>query len=224
MNSPARQPDSGFRRHRLVRVSDAAWRELLATREDLRELPLVPDWVARGWPFIVRRPLPGEHEGIPLGLPLPYWAGKHRVGFVMPEDDIVSTAELPLLADALHIAPPAWRNSLDRLHALALAAGVQVRVFGSLAWQRLTGLEYLHDASDADVVMTLPQRRQLEAFLSSLADIDSDAPMRIDGEFLLEDGAGANWRELHGHVPELALKTQAGVALMSRDVLVRSLA
>ena len=224
MHLPALGTEADFRRHRLVRVTDAAWQHLLATRDDLREVPLIADWAAKAWPFIVRRPLPDEPDGIPLGLPLPHGRGKRRIAFVMPQASVIAVAELPLLADALSIVPPTWRQTLDQLQRLASTHGVQVRVFGSLAWQHLTGLPYLHDASDADIVMSLPSRRVLEAFLAGLADIDSIAPMRIDGEFLMDDGAGANWRELHSHVPELALKTTSGVILHPRTAFVRALA
>lgn len=217
MNLHAPQSDPLLQRHRLVHVSSAAWNALLASRSDLANEPLLPGWVARGWPLIVRRPAPGDSDGMPLGLPLPPSAGKRRIAIQMAADDMVATTPLPTLAECVDTAPAAWRASLRQLATHAGAYGVEARVFGSLAWQRLTGLTYLSPGSDLDIVWTLPDRNRISWFLSDLADIDSHAPVRIDGELLRADGAGVNWRELHSGVPELILKRAADVILCRRE-------
>ncbi|MGV4690780.1 malonate decarboxylase holo-[acyl-carrier-protein] synthase, partial [Burkholderia pseudomallei] len=192
------------------------------------------------------------------------------------------------------------RPTLARLRALADAHRVDCRVFGSLAWQTLTGLRYLSDESDLDVLLmpcgasssaslfrfsssfassfasvsvspsspsasipqssrawpvpalagassaaavtgaeaSAPMTAQMEAsasrlsrrsgsssmpsrrdaiapFLAALAEIDADAPMRIDGELLCADGAGVNWRELHAGGRAVAMKTATGVELVA---------
>jgi len=48
------------------------------------------------------------------------------------------------------------------------------------------------------------------------ACIDARAPVRLDGELVRADGAGANWRELRAGRPELALKTASRVLLSAR--------
>ena len=37
--------------------------------------------------------------------------------------------------------------------------------------------------------------------MEGIAAIEARAPMRLDGEILLPDGGGVNWRELHGAGP-----------------------
>ena len=128
-----------LRRHDLVFVSAAAWRALLDERGDLAREALLPGWVDRGWPLIARRVLPGEGAGLPLGLPLPPSHGKQRLALTLPHDAFVSSVPPPLLRDAMRAAPTAWHPTLDRL----LALDADVRVYGSLAWQTLTGLDYL---------------------------------------------------------------------------------
>ncbi|CAJ9721916.1 phosphoribosyl-dephospho-CoA transferase [Burkholderia pseudomallei] len=256
------------------------------------------DWAARGWPLIVRRRSPCD-AGVPLGLPLPPSAGKRRVALAAAREQIDSACALPTLADVGRQAPPAWRPTLARLRALADAHRVDCRVFGSLAWQTLTGLRYLSDESDLDVLLmpggasssaslfrfsssfassfasvsvpppspsvsipqssrawpvpalagasaaavtgaeaSAPMTAQMEAsasrlsrwpgsssmpsrrdaiapFLAALAEIDADAPMRIDGELLCADGAGVNWRELHAGGRAVAMKTATGVELVA---------
>ncbi|MBM7124106.1 malonate decarboxylase holo-[acyl-carrier-protein] synthase [Dyella flava] len=217
MNLPAPRSDQPLQRHQLVRVLPAAWDALLASRDDLANEPLLHDWARRGWPLIVRRPSPGDGEGLPLGLPLPPSAGKRRISIQMRAEDIIASERLPTLADCFHTAPPAWHPSLRQLMALAKKDGVQARVFGSLAWQRLTGLVYLSPRSDLDIIWTLPGLDVIHMFLADLAEIESHAPMRLDGELVRADGAGVNWRELHAAAAELVLKTANDVILCTRE-------
>jgi len=92
MTSHSKRDNRTIRRHDLVLVSPAAWRSLLQRHDDLAGEPLVIEWVDRGWPLITRRAMHGEADGLPLGLPLPPFAGKRRLSFLMQPDDIVATA------------------------------------------------------------------------------------------------------------------------------------
>jgi phosphoribosyl-dephospho-CoA transferase len=214
MNSPAFAPEPRrLTRHQLVRVRTDAWDAWMDAHPDLAEEPLLRDWARHGWPLIVRRPLPGEQAGVPLGLPLPPWAGKRRLAICIAPEAIASVAPLPALTEVIATAPQAWQPCLRQLIALAASYQVQVRVFGSLAWQWLTGLSYLGPGSDLDLVWTVPQRDQLSAFLTDVAQLEATAPMRLDGELLRADGAGVNWREVHTGAAELALKSGNEVTL-----------
>ncbi|WP_048813773.1 malonate decarboxylase holo-[acyl-carrier-protein] synthase, partial [Burkholderia mallei] len=141
MSSRAPAADAPLVRHTLVRVRAQAWPALLAAHGGIGTLPFVRDWAARGWPLIVRRRSPCD-AGVPLGLPLPPSEGKRRVALAAAREQIDSACALPTLADVGRQAPPAWRPTLARLRALADAHRVDCRVFGSLAWQTLTGLRY----------------------------------------------------------------------------------
>lgn len=220
MNLPAPSAEPCLQRHQLVRVSSEAWDALLASRGDLADEPLLVDWAVHGWPLIVRRRMPGEGGGLPLGLPLPPWAGKRRIALLMQPESVVSVSPLPELSDVMESAPSAWRACLQELLETAGKYSVDTRVFGSLAWQWLTGLDYLRPGSDLDLVWTLPRRDRIHPFLAELADIESRAPMRLDGELVREDGAGVNWRELHAGSAELALKTATDVCLCSIDTFI----
>jgi phosphoribosyl-dephospho-CoA transferase len=189
---------------------------LLRARADLAGEPLLQDWATLGRPLIVRRRGPLDGDGVPLGLPLPPSAGKRRIAVEMRAAAIVSVSPLPSVSDVLGAAPVAWQPCLRELTDLARAYGVRAGVFGSLGWQWITGLTYLGPQSDIDIAWTLPRRDQLEQFLGCLADIDARAPVRLDGEFVRADGAGANWRELHAGGTELALKTASQALLYAR--------
>jgi len=196
-----------LRRHDLAVVSTEAWRAALAARPELADLPLVAGWAARGWPLVVRRSAAREGAGVPLGLPLPPSHQKLRLPFVLPHDAIVSVVPPPMLARARDVAPPAWRPTLDRLVALAASLGGEARIYGSLAWQLVTGLDYLTSRSDLDLLLALPAAGEVARLTAALAAIEREAPMRIDGELVRADGAGVSWRELHACSGELLVKT-----------------
>lgn len=221
MRSPPNPADP--RRHRLVRLDPAAWAHWLSSRERLSVVPVLQQWALKGWPFIVRRSLPEDGDGVPLGLPLPLSLGKQRIALTMPLQAIDSSAALPGVGEVLEAAPAHWRPCLRRLAELSDAFRMRAGVFGSLAWQHATGLDYLSSSSDLDLAWSLPHTNRLDAFLAELAALDAAAPMRLDGELLREDGTGANWRELHAGSTELALKTASGVVLCSRRAFVGAL-
>lgn len=203
-----------LRRHDLVYVSPAAWRSLLDRRDDLNADPLLTDWAERGWPLVARRPAPDETSGLPLGLPLPPGAGKRRVAVVMPPDGVTGHASPLRLREVLAAAPDAWKPTLVRIEGLAARRGVEARVYGSLAWRALTGLDYLTQRSDLDVLLTLPGDGRCARLAADLGRIEDAAPMRLDGEFVRFDGAAVNWRELHAGARQVLVKTIAGIGLV----------
>ena len=202
--------DLRLNRHQLVCLIPAAWDRLLTSHRGLVE-PWLKEWADHRRPLIVRRLSPGDTGEVPVGLPLPPSAGKQRIALQVYYADIASLAPLPSVSDVIGVAPRNWRASLTRLIQIAQQYHVRCGVFGSLAWQQLTGLGYLGPDSDLDIVWSLPHRTQLTEFLTRVAEIESHAPMRIDGELTREDGAGVNWRELHAGASELALKSWTGV-------------
>ncbi|MGU7775574.1 malonate decarboxylase holo-[acyl-carrier-protein] synthase [Burkholderia sp. MR1-5-21] len=204
--------DAPLRRHTLVTLTAAGWAALFARDPALAADAPVRRWAECGWPLVVRRALPGE-TGVPLGMPLPPSAGKRRIALSVDAGALASVGAPPAFAAVLDAAPAAWRQPLRELDALGARCGVAGRVFGSLAWQALTGERYLTDSSDLDVVFALPDPARAATLLDGLAAIDARAPMRVDGELLRDDGAGVNWRELHARLPEVAVKTAGGVAL-----------
>jgi phosphoribosyl-dephospho-CoA transferase len=206
-----------IRRHDLIFVSPVAWRSLLQRHDDLAGEPLVVEWVDRGWPLIARRAMHGEADGLPLGLPLPPFAGKRRLSILMRADDIVSTAPPPSLGAAISAAPDSWQRTLGELASLAARHEIEARIYGSLAWRTLTGLDYLTDTSDLDLLLPFTRGSDLVGLTADLAATEATAPMRLDGELIRDDGAGVNWRELYAAARELLVKTASGAALLNAN-------
>jgi phosphoribosyl-dephospho-CoA transferase len=190
---------------------------MLEGRDDLAADPMVARWPDEKWPTIRRRAMPGEPSGLALGLPLPPSAGKRRLCLLLQTDGIVSIARPPLLNDAYESAPPRWQPTLDRLCGLALRHSVEARVYGSLAWRKLTGLDYLTGQSDVDLLLDVGADTDLDRLAVDVAAIESVAPMRLDGELMRDDGAAVNWREFHTGAGEVLVKHIDSVGLFDRD-------
>ncbi len=203
-----------WRRHDLLRVEPAAWSRVLRFQPSLAEIPVVVGWAASGWPLIVRRRASGDAPGmIPVGLPLPPGAGKARRSFQLQPADISGRVAARTLRAACGEAPSPWRATVDALLGLAAQTGVEPRVFGSLLWQQLTGLAYLSASSDLDLLWPVNSAVVAERIVRGLASIEQNSPVRLDGEILLPDGGGVQWREWHGNPSEVLVKTLCGVEL-----------
>lgn len=183
-------------RHDLVAADPSAWAALLRRRADLHGLPHLADWAEAARPLIVRRRVPGEDGRlVPLGLPLPPADGKRRIGLALAADAL-RPVSAPSLAQAAAQAPASWKATIEALLTLAGRHTLVPRPFGALLWQTVTGLAYLSATSDLDLLW--PCRDGIPAgLLARLAGIDAESPMRLDGEILLPDGGGVQWRELH---------------------------
>jgi phosphoribosyl-dephospho-CoA transferase len=132
----------------------------------------------------------------------------------MRPDDIVATAPPPRLSAAIEVAPASWRPSLEQIVDLTAAHGLVARVYGSLAWRMLTGLDYLTARSDLDLLLPFPASCDLGRLSAELAAIEAAAPMRLDGELVRDDGAAVNWRELHAGAAEVLVKRRGDAVLL----------
>ncbi|MGY4403697.1 malonate decarboxylase holo-[acyl-carrier-protein] synthase [Bradyrhizobium sp. USDA 3315] len=187
---------------------------------ELADEPIIAGWARADRPLIVRRPACSDAAGtIPLGLPLPPSHGKRRIAVSLAAVDIVTSAPPPLLADAAVAAPAAWHVTIEKLLKLL----PETRTYGSLVWQHLTGLPYLSDSSDLDLLWPLSSVKQSESLLSDIARIAKKAPMRLDGEITGPAG-GVQWRELTGaDTDEVLVKGPAGVTTTTRAAFIAGL-
>lgn len=202
-------------RHCMVKASASGWTAAMSRYPELASEPIVAGWANAGRPLVVRRPACSDTAGlIPLGLPLPPSHGKRRIAVSLAAADIIASAPPPLLADVATAAPAAWGETIDLLLRLL----PETRTFGSLAWQHLTGLPYLSDDSDLDLLWPLSSAQRANTLPFDIARIANEAPMRLDGEIVGRAG-GVQWRELTGtDDEEVLVKCHAGVTSMTRAV------
>jgi phosphoribosyl-dephospho-CoA transferase len=206
-------PSDAPARHDWVHLGDGWGGELRSplTAEDRGE---VESWRRRGFPLVVARRQPADGEDdLRLGLALP---DKRRIGVHVAAPAAVEHAGPPALAAALASAPEAWWPRLGAVVRLADELGVPARVFGSLAWQHLSGLAYVRPGSDVDLLFTPRRWAMVEGLLAALVDLDGFCPAdgpRLDGEIQLPDGGAVAWRELATRPARLLVKGSMDVTL-----------
>ena len=195
-----------WRRHDLLRIRPDAWRIIFAALPEHSRVDVLSSWAENGYPFIIRRYFPAEsHGSVPAGVPLPPSLGKQRIAISFALEDVASRVASVSLREAGNLAPPAWADTISALLDLGKQFDADPHVVGSLLWQRLTGLPYLTEASDLDLLW--PLSAVSRPFLDELAAIDRGSPVRLDGELDLTNGSAVNWRELHGCLQGVGEKT-----------------
>lgn len=191
-------------RHSLVWLTPAGWDRALAGMAQPDRAMAIP-WRDHDWPGVVRRSeSPVKAGTVPLGLPLPpalplprgQASGPPkgpRLGCVTALEDIRTVRGAVPLEATLDDALPSWRPSLRALIDALLAEGIVLRVYGSLAFQHLTGRQYLRPASDIDVLLHPSSAAQLLAGVDVLERFAGRLP--LDGEIAFPDGRAVAWKE-----------------------------
>jgi phosphoribosyl-dephospho-CoA transferase len=147
-------------------------------------------WIAAGWPFVVRRQV--GSGWLSLGMPLPPESGKWRVPVRADERAVVRCAPpLTLREMSGRIASHPWLGALSNA---AADEGLELSVFGSFAWEALTGQRYVTPSSDLDVLVRPSSTAELERATRLLSAWERvpDA-RRIDGEILFALSSGEAW-------------------------------
>jgi phosphoribosyl-dephospho-CoA transferase len=181
----------------------------------------VRDWIAGGLPLVVARQSRGQSGGtdqIAMGLTLPPNEGSLRIGCLLHSDDILQVCPpTPLLA----CIPSLPLKLVMPLLALAQdlqSIGIEALVYGSLAWQTISGLEYLHAESDIDLLCEVGTPAQLPELIAMLKKTSSTLVRRLDGEIRFPDGSAVAWLELanalHDPAAELLIKGDAAVRMV----------
>jgi phosphoribosyl-dephospho-CoA transferase len=215
-------PDFTVKRHDLVRLTPEGWatvcRELSGMAGEL-----AGRWGARDLPAVVRRTEPGTPHGLAcLGIPAPPDAlsgQKLRVGFAA-ERRHLAIVRPPLTLDEATV-PPAWQAAFTSLSSALGEAGIDCRVFGSVAMQTLTGERYLRPESDIDLLLRPTSSAQLDAGLNLLRRHAQSLP--LDGEIEFPSGDAVSWKEWlgadGGGGARVLAKRLDTVALLRRDDL-----
>jgi phosphoribosyl-dephospho-CoA transferase len=190
-----------LRRHHLVWVAPDHHPALAGAVTDPALREAVAALLAAGSPLVVRRqpPLDGASSAssptLALGMPLPPAQGRQRLAFAVPATAIVRGSPPPRLADAIPNLRTAWRAPLTDLACEAQAAGIELRLFGSAAWEALTGRPYLTENSDIDLIWRPVDADEIDAGIALLLAWESDSGLSADGEILFGDDAAVAWRE-----------------------------
>jgi len=210
-------------RHDLVWLAPG-WRHALARSIEGAALAAIDAWISAGRPAVAcRRPEcpPVETAGVvALGIAFPAGAPVRRAALLVGREAVSRVARPLALAEALASAPARWRGRLGALEREARLVGLTLRVYGSLAWQHLSGTSYLTERSDVDLAVAPRGPGELRHALRLLAAHEAEGAPPLDGEILLPAGGGVAWRELAARPERVLVKSLDGVALArTRDAL-----
>jgi phosphoribosyl-dephospho-CoA transferase len=188
-----------LQRHDWVYLSEAGWQKLMITlAEDALHLHA---WREANWPLVVRRQdadVLHDKAVVCAGIALPPSPAmseqKGRRISVRLALDEMSMLRAPLTLDqAIPSAPAMWQPALSKLLQSASAQSLRVQVYGSLAFQAITGLSYLKPQSDIDLLLRINSKAQLAAGVKLFAQFSEVLP--VDGEIIFPNGAAVAWKE-----------------------------
>lgn len=215
-----------MRRHDLVYLQrNAAFATACAASGDAY-WQAARDWIAAGQPLVAARQAVGG-ERLLLGLSLPTALQRKRLSIEVERSAVAEIRPPVSLARGLSRLPPAQAEILHRLVSGAAANAVNVGVFGSLAWETLSGESYRHAESDIDLISDVSTPEQLDALLPMLQQAAAELTCRLDGEIRFPGGHAVAWQELAAKLGQpsglVLVKGEQEVGLRSVQSLLESL-
>lgn len=218
-----------FQRHDLVWLSDQAWREIFSREKQNSEG--LQRWQREEWPAVVlRRDAEAGDDEVCIGFYFSQADGRQSRLFARTRvENIIEHQSSLALNTVIPVAPADWQPALRELNLEATAAGVRLRVYGALALQFLTGLNYLDTNARIDVLFRPQDYEHLVAGLTLLQRYRERMP--LDGEVIFPRGQAVSWKEwlLSDSVPEpvqeqlVLVKDMFQARLLPKHLLTESL-
>ncbi|WP_156226271.1 malonate decarboxylase holo-[acyl-carrier-protein] synthase [Herbaspirillum chlorophenolicum] len=226
-------------RHHLVWLSEAGWQRAQERAGDARQREAMVRWQQNRWPVVVRRAdadagIDAAAGDICAGIALPPDAhgNKPRIALRLHASEVAASHAPFLLRDIaaarLPGLPPVWHEQMAQLQESMAREGIALAVFGSLAWQAITGQQYVRGGSDIDLLFEPASQEQLAQGVRLLAYHAMFLP--LDGEIVFPGGVAVSWKEwrqvaVKGGDPDnkVLVKTPDAVRLERVGVLSASL-
>jgi phosphoribosyl-dephospho-CoA transferase len=209
-----------LQRNRLAWLSASAWRQVMARQWDSQAQSILSHWQTQQLPLVLcTQRVQQTPPTISLGLPGPTQWARRKLALEVAPSDIQHVNTFPLLE---HIAPTefsdaALRAFLQYMHGLR----VPLQVYGSYGWQHLTGMAYVHPASDIDVIAQVPDLVVATLVARALQALQS--PIRVDGELAFPNGHAISWREylqwIDGKAERVLVRSRTQIQLTNQLVL-----
>ncbi|HBP28707.1 MAG TPA: malonate decarboxylase holo-[acyl-carrier-protein] synthase [Advenella kashmirensis] len=219
-----------MRRHDLAYLYPAAEYRLLSPVQCPAAHDALQRWLQAQRPLVVARQSVAAGAQILLGLTLPPDAEPRRISVSVNPDAVSAIAPPLALAHCVNTCTAAVAAPLKRLLRQCKSHDIVVSVYGSLAWEALSGTTYRHDQSDIDLVCDIARAPQLACCIEALQLAQQALPCSLDGEIRFAGGAAVNWKELSQALLQPAqpttrvvVKENAGVALLSLTELLSRL-
>ena len=175
-------------------------------------------WLDAQLPAVVARRQGDEPDHyLRLGVALPPSEGKERLCLAAPLSSIDYHRGPLSLREVIESCPGDWKDALLRLIASTRAIALEPGVYGSFAWQALTGERYLAPSADIDLLWRPRDAAQVDALIAAIVRWEHVSCRRADGEVLLANGDAVCWRELASGSSRILVKSEASVALRERS-------
>ena len=184
-----------MRRHDLATFQPNAQVQVHCVEKAQETQAIVHEWINAGLPLVLTRQSKGV-ETIATGLTLPPSRGSRRIGCHLHVADILQIRPPALLVDCTANIPELLAQRLRALSDSLKAMDVDARVYGSLSWQAVSGLSYVHSGSDIDLVCEASAPDQLPKLIQLLKTEAQKLDRRLDGEIRFPDGSAVAWLEL----------------------------
>jgi phosphoribosyl-dephospho-CoA transferase len=184
-----------MRRHDLVYLRASAVFETPCAEAGSPFWLAARDWIAYGRPLVAARQ-PAMGPGALLGLTLPLRSERKRLTIKVDRSSIVAVQPPLAIARCLALLPVDAAAVLGELESRIDAVAARIGIFGSLAWEALSGETYRHAASDIDIICDVATPEQFEVALAALQQAAAELPCALDGEIRFPDGNAVAWREI----------------------------
>lgn len=206
-----------MRRHDLLTLKpDAEMHSVSCCTSNKAEI-YVKQWILEGRPFVCPRQNPRSHD-LQLGLAFVDGGVKHRAFIQASYQDILRGDSPYKLEDSLDVFSQSETEVLRTLVEELKAAGLSIYVFGSVAWEKMSGRPYRTSKSDLDLLCDVATLQDVWLVTKAFASADRELPFNIDGELRFVNDDCANWREVtaaldHHDEIEILVKGETGVYL-----------
>jgi phosphoribosyl-dephospho-CoA transferase len=153
------------------------------------------EWFQKGFPGIVRRPCFAENKKICIGVPFPPSMGKLRLACDLPMEKIAAIKKPPTLLECRKSLPDDSAGALEKLQFELDKKKLKAYAVGSIAWETLTGINYVTENSDIDLLFIVENKNEFKDIDAILEHWHSEINRKCDIEIMLSNGNGFLWKE-----------------------------
>lgn len=165
------------------------------------------EWIEKGNPLIVKSCL-FKREDISAGFTVDNKKISVNLNFL----DIDRFSNAPFFYELTNIT-----NSVNIfLLNLSEKYNVSFMIYGSYAWEFLTGINQTNKSSDLDVLIYFKNKINYFDLKIIVDNLSSFEDIEIDGELILTDGFFINFKESVGNSKEVLIKSRESIELISR--------
>lgn len=176
-------------------------------------------------PAIVRRHSPCDLTEIGVGISFPHHEDGQRLRFaaaVLPAEIVTLISPYALVDGNFEAVVPPLR-ALRKIKAFALVRPGNLGIYGASALQVVTGMRYVHDRSDLDLIIRGESIGSLRSIDSVLSVLEKEMAIKVDVEVVLGWRGEVKLKELCGKQKTVLVKSVLSVDLVNKEIAMRSL-